>query len=387
MFSDIVRAADNAIAIEGFAVELMDAYAQIRLLYRIGRSMTGGKRPEVFVRELCRELEENTRFAWVAAKFPAEFDPAPGLSDKLIRSGSPSCALGLFEGLVNDTARLITEDGHRVLKPESDLLARRVNSEVLAHAVIRDSGPIGCLLAGEKSGEDPEISSVDTQLLDAAADFLGVFLDNTRLYQRQREIFLGTLQALTASIDAKDPYTRGHSERVAVLAAKLAEKMGMSPEHVERIRITGIVHDVGKIGVPEAVLRKTDRLTDAEFALMKQHPEIGHKILQDVPQFSDVLPGVLHHHERWDGNGYPHRLAGDDIPLDARILSIADAFDAMSSDRSYRPAMSRENVMAEIRRCTGTQFDPDIAPLFLELDLSVYDRMVREHTVRYRHAA
>jgi HD-GYP domain-containing protein (c-di-GMP phosphodiesterase class II) len=100
-----------------------------------------------------------------------------------------------------------------------------------------------------------------------------------------------------------------------------------------------------------------------------------------------VLPGVLHHHERWDGNGYPHRLAGDDIPLDARILSIADAFDAMSSDRSYRPAMSRENVMAEIRRCTGTQFDPDIAPLFLELDLSVYDRMVREHTVRYRHAA
>jgi len=387
MYADILEAVDSSIAIEGFAVELMDAYEQIRLLYRIGRSMTGGKRPEVFVRELCRELEENTRFAWVAAKFPGEFDPAPGLADKLIRSGSPSCALALFGELVDQTALSVTTGGHQVLKPERDLLARRVGTEVLAHPVTRDSGPIGCLLAGEKSGEDSEISSVDTQLLDAAADFLGVFLDNARLYQRQREIFLGTLQALTASIDAKDPYTRGHSERVAVLAAKLAEKVGMSPDHVERIRITGIVHDVGKIGVPEAVLRKTDRLTDAEFALMKQHPEIGYKILQDVPQFSDVLPGVLHHHERWDGNGYPRGLAGDEIPLDARILAIADAFDAMSSDRSYRPAMTRDNVMAEIRRCTGTQFDPSIAPLFLELDLSVYDRMVREHTVRYQQAA
>ncbi|MCA9296312.1 MAG: HD domain-containing protein, partial [Phycisphaerales bacterium] len=136
---------------------------------------------------------------------------------------------------------------------------------------------------------------------------------------------------------------------------------------------------VGKIGVPEAVLMKPGRLTDDEFALVKLHPEIGHRILRDIPQLDDVLPGVLHHHERWDGKGYPHHLVGEEIPMVARLIGLADAFDAMSSTRTYRASMSRETVLEEIRRGAGLQFDPHLVEAFLGLDFSTYDRMIVEH--------
>jgi HD-GYP domain-containing protein (c-di-GMP phosphodiesterase class II) len=140
-----------------------------------------------------------------------------------------------------------------------------------------------------------------------------------------------------------------------------------------------MVHDVGKIGVPEAVLCKAGKLTDEEFAAIKKHPEIGHRILRDIPQMEDELDGVLHHHERYDGRGYPYGLKGDRIPLSGRIIAIADTFDAMSSTRSYRSAMPRATVLAELQRSAGTQLDPALVPLFVKLDLGTYDRMVSEH--------
>src|SRR5690606_19492982 len=158
---------------------------------------------------------------------------------------------------------------------------------------------------------------------------LSVFAENAGLYADQHALFMGTLEALTAAIDAKDRYTCGHSERVAHLACELGLASGLSPAAAERIRIAGLLHDVRKIGVPESVLTKPGRLTDEEFGQVRLHPTIGHRILKDIPQLQDVLPGVLHHHERWDGGGYPANLAGEQIPLIARILAVADAFDAM----------------------------------------------------------
>ena len=148
---------------------------------------------------------------------------------------------------------------------------------------------------------------------------------------------------------------------------------------VDRMHIAGLVHDVGKIGVPESVLLKSGRLTDEEFGLIRKHPEIGHRILKDIPRFQDVLPGVLHHHERWDGRGYPRGLEGEKIPLVARLIGLADSFDAMSSTRTYRAAMSRSRVLEEIGACTGTQFDPRLAPVFVAMDFSRYDEMVQEY--------
>lgn len=234
-------------------------------------------------------------------------------------------------------------------------------------------------MAGNKHGDDPLVSGSDLKLLNAAAGQLSVLLENAALYDDQRTMFLGTLEALTASLDAKDPYTCGHSERVAYLASELALAHGMTEQQAARVRVGGLLHDVGKIGVRESVLLKPGRLTDEEFEEIKKHPEIGHQILRDITLLEDVLPGVLHHHERFDGRGYPSGLKGESIPLIARLIGLADAFDAMSSTRTYRSALDRTKVLQEIRDGAGTQFDPDLATAFLTLDLQEYDRMVARH--------
>ena len=145
---------------------------------------------------------------------------------------------------------------------------------------------------------------------------------------------------------------------------------------MERYRIAGLIHDVGKIGVPEAVLCKAGKLTEDEFRLIQRHPTIGVTILQDVPALTDLMAGVLHHHERFDGRGYPRGLKGNDIPLIARSLALADTFDAMSSNRSYRAALPRDQVLAEINRNAGVQFDPALAAVFVGLDFTTFDAML-----------
>ncbi|QYU66994.1 HD-GYP domain-containing protein [Leptolyngbya sp. 15MV] len=221
------------------------------------------------------------------------------------------------------------------------------------------------------------------QLMEAAAGFTAAFLENARLYRDQEAMFLGSLRALTAAIDAKDRYTCGHSERVAYLARELALASGMTDAQAQRVHLSGLLHDVGKIGVPEAVLCKSGRLTEQEFDLVKKHPRIGHDILKGIPMLEDILPGVLHHHERFDGKGYPVGLVGTSIPVVARMLALADTFDAMSSTRSYRGALPRDKVLDEIRSKAGEQFDPELTRVFLSLDLAAYDEMVARHTIEF----
>lgn len=169
----------------------------------------------------------------------------------------------------------------------------------------------------------------------------------------------GTLaSALARAVDAKDPYTRSHSETVAELCALVASNLGLELEHLASIRLAGLVHDVGKIGVPDAILQKPARLEPHEFDTIKTHSALGHKILHGT-DLSREAPWVLHHHERLDGGGYPGGLVGDSIPLESRIIHVADAFEAMTSDRPYRRGMPQEDALAELRRHTGTQFDPD----------------------------
>jgi putative two-component system response regulator len=198
---------------------------------------------------------------------------------------------------------------------------------------------------------------------------------------------MGAMSALVSAIDAKDPYTRGHSQRVALLSRQIAEAAGLSGDDLKHIHIAGLVHDVGKIGMPEAILRKQSRLTDEEFAVVKQHPEIGWRILRDIPQFAPVLDGVRFHHERFDGRGYPHGLKGEGIPLFARIIAIADTFDAMSSTRTYRAAKPREAVLAEMQSCAGTQHDPRLFQSFRSIDLRGYDALNAAHAADMKEAA
>ena len=175
------------------------------------------------------------------------------------------------------------------------------------------------------------------------------------------------LLMLSRAIEARDPYTRGHSTRVTKLAEAVARRLGWSDEQIAGLRVGGPLHDIGKLAVSDEVLCKEGRLDDQELAQIREHPKIGAKLLLRLTALREAIPYVLYHHERWDGTGYPSGKAGEEIPVEARVLAIADAFDAMTSDRPYRSALTHEEAREEVERCAGTQFDPKIARVFLEV--------------------
>ena len=178
-------------------------------------------------------------------------------------------------------------------------------------------------------------------------------------------MYVRSIDAMIKALEAKDFYTRGHSQRVTLYSIAIAEELGVTGQELEDLYRASVLHDLGKIGVREAVLNKPGKLTDEEFADIVRHPETAVRILEPIPFFRPLLPAILHHHERFDGKGYPSRLVGRNIPLASRIMTIADTFDAMTSTRAYRKALPVADAIAEIRRCSGTQFDPDIVPAFL----------------------
>ena len=209
-------------------------------------------------------------------------------------------------------------------------------------------------------------TTVETSLLSSVAAILGIHGGNLELYRQQAELFAGIVQVLTSAIDAKDPYTCGHSDRVARISVRLAQEIGCNTETVNTIYLSGLLHDIGKIGIDDSVLRKPGSLTDSEYEHIKEHVLIGHKILVDVKSLDDVLPVVLHHHESWDGHGYPHQLPGTEIPLSARIVAVADAFDAMASKRPYRDIMPDEKIDAIFKSGSGKQWDPTLVEAFFQ---------------------
>ncbi|MEO0475768.1 MAG: HD-GYP domain-containing protein [Planctomycetota bacterium] len=377
---DLRQSDQNLFAVEDLAEQLGKSYENITLLYGVGRSLRSTAEPVQLAHGICEQMRLTQGFGWSAVRFMANDEDISGLSDTCLISGDMPCDEVLFR---KTTEQLIAEqfDSHwdKLLQVGQHELADLVQSEVILEPILHDDQIIGVVLGGGKSGPDSEATSGDTQLLDAIAGFLGALHENAARFIEQKNMFIGSLEAVSTALDAKDRYTHGHSERVAWLGTQLAEAIGLDAEEVERIRIAGLVHDVGKIGVPEAVLCKAGRLTDDEFDQIKKHPRIGYNILKGIPKIEDVLDGVLYHHERWDGRGYPTRLAGEAIPLYGRILAVADTFDAMSSTRSYRQAMPREKVLEEIANCSGTQFDPALTDPFINLDFTEYDTMVARH--------
>ena len=193
--------------------------------------------------------------------------------------------------------------------------------------------------------------------------------------QKLEQAYLEMIQTLRYTVEAKDPYTRGHSDRVSEFSVLIGEKLGLSEEQIKILRIGGLFHDIGKIGIPDSILLKTDKLSDDEYSEIKNHPSIGAHILGAASIFKDIIPIVKHHHERFDGRGYPLGLQGEEIPFLARIAAVADTFDAMTSKRSYRDALDIQYVKDEIQRCKGTQFDPQIADAFLDILENNFDKI------------
>lgn len=193
---------------------------------------------------------------------------------------------------------------------------------------------------------------------------------NKELVEAQDQLekaYMESIQTLRYTVEAKDPYTRGHSDRVSEYSVLIGKYLNLPEDQLDLLRVGGLFHDIGKIGVPDSILLKTERLTDDEYSEIKNHPSIGVHILSNASLFQNLLPVVEHHHERYDGNGYPSRLAGENIPQLARIAAIADTFDAMTSKRSYRDPLPLDVVISEMERCKGTQFDPNITNTFLDI--------------------
>ncbi|HUG89656.1 MAG TPA: HD-GYP domain-containing protein [Planctomycetaceae bacterium] len=211
---------------------------------------------------------------------------------------------------------------------------------------------------------EPEFGSFEAGLLAAAAVMLAAHARNADLFRQRELLLIGVIRTLVNAIDAKDAYTCGHSDRVARIAERLARELGLDEQDRVQVYMTGLLHDVGKIGVPDAILCKPGKLTEEEFAVVKRHPSMGFQILKHLAQLSYVLPGVLHHHEAVSGAGYPGGLAGESIPLPARILAVADAYDAMTSSRPYREAMPQEQAEAILRDGAGSQWDREVVAAF-----------------------
>ena len=194
-------------------------------------------------------------------------------------------------------------------------------------------------------------------------------------YDKLEKAYMESIQTVRYTVEAKDTYTRGHSDRVSEYSVLIGKKLGLNEEDIRRLRIGGLFHDIGKIGVPDSILQKNGKLSDDEYSEIKNHPTIGVHILSSASMFQDILPIVKHHHERYDGRGYPSQLKGEDIPYLARIAAVADAFDAMTSRRVYRDSLPIDVVITEIEKNKGTQFDPNIAEAFLEILKNNYEEI------------
>ncbi|EMI47335.1 HD-GYP domain-containing protein [Rhodopirellula sp. SWK7] len=242
-----------------------------------------------------------------------------------------------------------------------DLADRRVVLMPIARGSVR----LGRLIAIRNSSSN-EFGTIEVDLMRSVLMVLALHLMNKRQFNEMQSMLEGTVRSLASALDAKDAYTHGHSSRVADLAVQLALRLGLGDRSAESLQLAGILHDIGKIGIDDSVLKKPGSLTAEEFDQIKRHPVLGYEILKDIRPFRHILPAVRHHHESWDGGGYPDGLAGDEIPRDAQILAVADAFDAMISDRPYRRGMPLEKVREIFQKGRGQQWAADVVDALLQ---------------------
>jgi putative nucleotidyltransferase with HDIG domain len=364
----------------GLSNNLAATYEELDLVYRISGSMNLTQDLSTFIREeVCQELLELMTLDHVAVViYPRRVDRAATM---VVSCGEADIEP---ESLITFVQTHIRPDLQRgasyVINNSADSLGADGQLDVVkryaAVPLPGEDGLAGVLVAINKG--DDEFDSIDAKLLNSVGSHAAAFLNNHRLYSDLQSLLFGVLEALTESVDAKDPYTCGHSRRVAKISQRLAEMIGLDDEHVRQIYMAGLLHDVGKIGVSEAVLRKPGKLTADEYNEIKEHPAISARILGGIRQLDEVAVAILSHHERPDGKGYPNGVGGEDFPLAGRILALADTFDAMTSNRTYRDALSLDEVEAEIRRCRGTQFDPMVVDQFLSLDLASFLEELRK---------
>ena len=294
-----------------------------------------------------------------------EIEVAVGLPEKVIAETRIRMGEGIAGKVALEKEPRLLKKGIKEQESKSEEKAVEIPSALCVPMVFRES-VIGVLnVKGKPDGSN--FGKSDEELLTMLASQAAIAIVNAELHKSLKNLFVNSIKALANAIEARDEYTRGHSERVTEYSVKMAERMFFPAKEIEKIRYAALLHDIGKIKVKEEILNKPGRLTNEEYRIITEHPAFGAKIMSPVPEFREILPYMYHHHEKFASGGYPDGVKGDSIPLAARIIAVADTFDAMTSDRPYRNALSIEIALEEINKNSGVQFDPRIVKVFNEL--------------------
>jgi len=375
--------------IEMVGAELAQTYEELVLLHKLSTNMKVTESDANYLQMACDSLTDIVNVGGIAVLLEKTVDDERQL---VVAAGSGLIDVDERMAVVleNRLAEELDKDREALLDSEVDsafkydwpdtvksiiavpLYGKERSGVHLSGNVRNQASMIGLMVAINRIDKQ-DFDSTDAKLFNSVANGCAVFVENGRLFRDLKELLIGSLKALTSSIDAKDQYTRGHSERVAFISRwigeRAAEQEDLAEEQIHRLYLAGLLHDIGKMGISESVLRKKGKLTEQEIDHIRQHPSIGASILSEIKQMRDIVPGVLYHHERVDGKGYPNGLKGDQIPLIGKIVGLADGFDAMTSKRVYRDALTVDEALAEIRKGLGTQFDERIGRLFLQCDV------------------
>ncbi|MCE9608187.1 MAG: HD domain-containing protein [Planctomycetia bacterium] len=347
-------------------------FEEITLIYRLTQSLSISHSPQDIGAQALERLHEVIAAEGLAIYYNFAFD------EELFKHGGEEQPIFIVQGNVPTTVDRFTKLSAIVGEADS------LRPYIANHGIPNDDGSFDDVrqlvmvplregerlfgwLAAFNHKDSREFGSSEANLLASIGTILGIHSGNIDLYKQQADLFAGTVRTMSSAIDAKDPYTRGHSDRVARVSVRLAQALGCDDTTLRTLYLAGLLHDVGKIGIDDGVLRKPGKLTDGEYEHIKTHVEIGYRILRGLKKMGHLLPVVLHHHESWDGKGYPFGLAGTNIPYLARIVAVADAYDAMASDRPYRKGMEDEKLDAIFRNGAGKQWDPDVVDAFFRV--------------------
>jgi HD-GYP domain-containing protein (c-di-GMP phosphodiesterase class II) len=365
---DIGNRVATAVEMGCMIERLSVCYDELDLLHRMSAAAHPDKRvvetSSTLLGESMRHMRERTLFLYLSADDHLEFRTGGSEADL------PEDLAGLAESRAQyrELVVALAGGGERVTNEKHSGVVRGGHTDVhYTGFAVRDANGIAGFVGihHRKPSDAPDgrelkmLACLARELTDVATR--GAMLDELR------DMLFNTVKSLVAAVDAKDVYTRGHSERVYRLSVSMGEHLGISSEEMQNLAWAALLHDIGKIAIPEEVLRKTTALSDDEVRLIQGHPLRGERLLEPISQLGGVLPGVRNHHERVDGRGYPDQLAGEEIPLIARIIAVADTYDALVSTRAYRRARTREFALREIERSAGTQLDAEVVRVFLEI--------------------
>jgi putative nucleotidyltransferase with HDIG domain len=294
------------------------------------------------------------------------FDVATGRAGEAVKQIRVPWGKGMVGWAAGHKQTILVQDvtkDHRYYSKVDEISKFRTRNAITVPLTIRDK-LIGVAQVLNKKGG--AFTKEDVELFETLSRQAGVAIENARLYTDLEELFYSSIRTMVSLIDAKDDYTAGHSARVAKYSLMIADRINYSAENRKRLELAALLHDVGKIGMPDAILKKPSELTEEEFSIAKHHPHKGASALEPIKQMREIIPGVKHHHEKLNGRGYPLGLTGDKIPLDAQIICIVDSYDAMNSDRPYRKGLGMEESVRRLRQDSGTHYNASLVEAFVK---------------------